>query len=58
MKDLVAKTGHGASRATQKEAVKGADIVVIAVPGGTAAGEVVKSSATCRERSSSTRPIS
>jgi predicted dinucleotide-binding enzyme len=42
VKDLVAKTGHGASATTQKEAVVGADIVVIAVPGG-AAEEVVKS---------------
>ncbi len=42
VKDLVAKTGHGASATTQKEAVAGADIVVIAVPGG-AAEEVVKS---------------
>jgi predicted dinucleotide-binding enzyme len=40
-KDLVAKTGHGASAASQQDAVKGADIVVIAVP-GTAAGDVVK----------------
>jgi len=42
VKDLVAKTGHGASATTQKEAVVGADIVVIAVP-GTAAADVVKS---------------
>ena len=42
VKDLVAKTGHGASATTQKEAVVGADIVVIAVPGGSAE-EVVKS---------------
>jgi predicted dinucleotide-binding enzyme len=42
VKDLVAKTGHGASATTQKEAVAGADIVVIAVP-GTAAEDVVKS---------------
>jgi 8-hydroxy-5-deazaflavin:NADPH oxidoreductase len=42
VKDLVAKTGHGASATTQKEAAAGADIVVIAVP-GTAAEEVVKS---------------
>ena len=41
VKDLVAKTGHGATAATQLDAVKGADMVVIAVP-GTAAGEVVK----------------
>ena len=41
VKDLVARTGHGASAATQREAVMGADIVVIAVPGG-AAEEVVK----------------
>ena len=41
VKDLVAKTGHGATAAPQQDAVKGADIVVIAVP-GTAAGEVVK----------------
>jgi predicted dinucleotide-binding enzyme len=42
VKDLVAKTGHGATAATQTEAVKGADIVVLAVP-GTAAEQVVKS---------------
>jgi len=42
VKDLVAKTGHGATAATQLDAVKGAEIVVIAVP-GTAAEEVVKS---------------
>jgi len=41
VKDLVAKTGHGATAASQQDAVKGADIVVIAVP-GTAAGDVVK----------------
>ena len=41
VKDLVAKTGHGATAAAQQDAVKGADIVVIAVP-GTAAGDVVK----------------
>jgi 8-hydroxy-5-deazaflavin:NADPH oxidoreductase len=41
VKDLVAKTGRGASATTQKEAVVGADIVVIAVPGRTAE-EVVK----------------
>jgi predicted dinucleotide-binding enzyme len=42
VKDLVAKTGHGATATTQNEAVKGADIVVLAVP-GTAAEQVVKS---------------
>jgi predicted dinucleotide-binding enzyme len=41
VKDLVAKTGHGATAASQQDAVKGADMVVIAVP-GTAAGDVVK----------------
>jgi len=41
VKDLIAKTGHGATSASQQDAVKGADIVVIAVP-GTAAGDVVK----------------
>jgi len=41
VKDLVAKTGHGATSASQQDAVKSADIVVIAVP-GTAAGDVVK----------------
>ena len=41
VKDLVAKTGHGATAAAQQDAVKGADIVVLAVP-GTAAGDVVK----------------
>ena len=42
VKDLVAKTGHGATATTQNEAVKGADIIVLAVP-GTAAEQVVKS---------------
>jgi predicted dinucleotide-binding enzyme len=42
VKDLVAKTGHGATAASQTDAVKGADIVVLAVP-GTAAEQVVKS---------------
>jgi predicted dinucleotide-binding enzyme len=42
VKELVAKTGHGASATTPTEAVKGADIVVLAVP-GTAAEEVTKS---------------
>ncbi len=42
VKDLVAKTGHGATATTQKEAVAGAEMVVLAVP-GTAAEEVVKS---------------
>lgn len=42
VKDLVAKTGHGATAATQTDAVKGADIIVLAVP-GTAAEQVVKS---------------
>ena len=41
VKDLVAKTGHGATAATPQEAIRGADIVVIAVP-GTAAEQVVK----------------
>ena len=41
VKDLIAKTGHGATAASDQDAVKGADIVVIAVP-GTAAGDVVK----------------
>ena len=41
VKDLIAKTGHGATSASQQDAVKSADIVVIAVP-GTAAGDVVK----------------
>jgi 8-hydroxy-5-deazaflavin:NADPH oxidoreductase len=41
VKDLVSKTGHGATAASQLDAVKGADIVVLAVP-GTAAGDVVK----------------
>ena len=36
VKDLVAKTGHGATATTQPEAVKGADIVVLAVPGNLA----------------------
>ena len=34
---LVARTGHGASAAMQRDAVKGADIVVLAVPGSVAA---------------------
>jgi predicted dinucleotide-binding enzyme len=42
VKELIAKTGHGASAATPTEAVKGADIVVLAVP-GTAAEQVTKS---------------
>jgi 8-hydroxy-5-deazaflavin:NADPH oxidoreductase len=42
VRDLVAKTGHGATAASQTDAVKGADIVVLAVP-GTAAEQVVKS---------------
>jgi hypothetical protein len=36
VKDLVAKTGHGATATTQPDAVKGADIVVLAVPGNLA----------------------
>ena len=36
VKDLVARTGHGATATTQAEAVKGADIVVLAVPGALA----------------------
>jgi predicted dinucleotide-binding enzyme len=36
VKDLIAKTGHGATATTQAEAVKGADIVVLAVPGNLA----------------------
>jgi predicted dinucleotide-binding enzyme len=42
VKDLVAKTGHGATAASQTAAVMDADIVVLAVP-GTAAEQVVKS---------------
>jgi predicted dinucleotide-binding enzyme len=42
VKDLVAKTGHGATATTPTEAVKDADIVVLAVP-GTAAEQVAKS---------------
>ncbi len=42
VKDLVARTGHGATATTQTEAVKGADMVVLAVP-GTVAEQVVKS---------------
>ena len=42
VKELVAKTGHGATAASQADAVKGADIIVLAVP-GTAAEQVVKS---------------
>jgi 8-hydroxy-5-deazaflavin:NADPH oxidoreductase len=36
VQDLVAKTGRGATATTQPEAVKGADIVVLAVPGNLA----------------------
>ena len=36
VRDLVARTGNGASAATQSEAAAGADIVVLAVPGGVA----------------------
>ena len=36
VQDLVAKTGHGATATTQPEAVKGADIVLLAVPGNLA----------------------
>lgn len=36
VKDLVAKTGHGATATTQPEAVKGADMVLLAVPGNLA----------------------
>jgi hypothetical protein len=39
--DLVARTGNGASAKSQTEAVKGADMVVIAVP-GTVAESVVR----------------
>ena len=42
VQDLVAKTGHGATATTQAEAVKGADIVVLAVPGALAA-DITKS---------------
>jgi predicted dinucleotide-binding enzyme len=36
VRDLVARTGNGATATTQPEAVKGADIVVLAVPGNLA----------------------
>jgi hypothetical protein len=36
VKDLVARTGRGASAASQREAVSGAEIVVLAVPGNVA----------------------
>src|SRR5262245_48181652 len=36
VQDLVAKTGHGATATTQPEAVKGADMVLLAVPGNLA----------------------
>lgn len=36
VQDLVAKTGHGATAMTQPEAVKGADMVLLAVPGNLA----------------------
>ena len=42
VKDLVARTGHGATATSQTEAVKGADIVVLAVP-GTVAEQVARS---------------
>jgi predicted dinucleotide-binding enzyme len=41
VRELVARTGRGASAAAQREAVVGADIVVLAVP-GTAAEQVTK----------------
>jgi predicted dinucleotide-binding enzyme len=41
VKDLVARTGANASAASQQEAVAGADIVLLAVP-GTAAEQVTK----------------
>jgi predicted dinucleotide-binding enzyme len=41
VKDLVARTGAGASATSQQEAVAGADIVLLAVP-GTAAEQVTK----------------
>jgi 8-hydroxy-5-deazaflavin:NADPH oxidoreductase len=40
--ELVARTGHGARATTQREAVVGADVVVLAVPGNVAE-EVVRS---------------
>jgi len=36
VQDLVGKTGHGATATTQPEAVKGADMVLLAVPGNLA----------------------
>jgi len=42
VKELVARTGHGATAVSQNDAVKGADIVVLAVP-GTVAEQVAKS---------------
>jgi 8-hydroxy-5-deazaflavin:NADPH oxidoreductase len=42
VKDLIARTGHGATATSQTAAVKGADIVVLAVP-GTVAEQVAKS---------------
>src|SRR5687767_15225522 len=42
VQDLVAKTGHGATATTQPEAVKGADMVLLAVPGNLAE-EITKS---------------
>jgi len=42
VKDLVARTGHGATATTQPQAVVGADIVVLAVPGNVAE-QVVRS---------------
>src|SRR5690606_7797469 len=41
VRELVARTGNGASATTQREAVVGADIVVLAVP-GTVAEQVTK----------------
>jgi hypothetical protein len=41
VRDLVARTGRGASAASQREAVSGAEIVVLAVP-GTVAEQVTK----------------
>ena len=53
---LVERTGFGATARQPADAVVGADLVLIAVPGSVAV-DVVRGWATSRERSSSTQPI-
>jgi predicted dinucleotide-binding enzyme len=54
VKDLVARTGANASATTQQEAVAGADIVLLAVPGAVAE-QVTRDLGDLAARSSSTR---